>query len=627
MSETATSETATQPTSSAVAGAPDGAPPWQRVVGMALLLAALLGVTYGGSLQNDFVLDDDILVTENPNVTDIDGLYRSWTTTEQLDYWPLTYSSLWLEWRAFGLDPTGYHVVSLLLQLLSSLLLWLVLLRLKIPGAAVVALLFAVHPVNVESVAWVVQRKNTLAMVFFLLAVWAYVRDGAEGTRDGTLAALVFFVAALLAKTSVVMLPVVLVAATWWQRGRLTRRDLVRAAPFFVVALGFGLLTLWFQHHRVIGWNLVRSDSLLSRIIGATWAVWFYLGKALAPLDLKVVVPRWELDPGAPLHYAPGLLLAAASALLVWKRRTWGRAPLFALVVFVAGLVPVLGLATIHFMKLSLVADHWQYFSLPAVLALVVGVAAWTARRLDQERGQGPRAQRVAVALAVVALAACVVQSRRHARVFDGKEAFGRAATRGAPGSAPAWYMLGATLERAGERDEAKACFAKGLAASASQIHRARFEPHLYGDHAFLLLAAGKDAEAESYFQKAMAAMPSDGKSRFELGRMRERAGDTEGALQLFKASVAARPRVAESRVKLGYLHAVAGRTEDAVRELETAVQLKDRDARTHAMLGVLLAELGRKADAIRHYERALELNPDLPDETRERLRKLQATP
>ncbi len=269
-------------------------------------------------------MDDDLLLTNNPIVKAPDGLARFWFSTEPAEYYPISNSTLWLEWRLWGLHPTGYHITNLVLHVAAALLLWAILMQLSIPGAFLAALLFAVHPVNVESVAWIVQRRNVLAMLFFLLSIYTYLKAEHRANLWYWLC-LVLFVLAMLSKGSVAILPVVLLGLTWWQRGRISAGEWARLAPFFVLAAALTALNVWFQTHG--SGEAIRAATFPQRLAGAGAVVWFYLSKALLPLDLSFLYPDWPIETGRLLWWLP-LAAALVVTVALWTRRgtLWGKA-------------------------------------------------------------------------------------------------------------------------------------------------------------------------------------------------------------------------------------------------------------------------------------------------------------
>jgi len=330
------------------------------VLAGAALIVALTAVAYAPALRGGFVLDDNILLTDNRLIKASDGVYRFWLTTESIDYWPVTNTDLWLEWRLWGMQATGYHVTNLLLHIIAALLIWAVLRRMAIPGAFLAALLFAVHPVNVESVAWIAQRKSVLAMVFFLLSILAYlIADERTGSRARASTArrwywfsVAAFAVAMLSKGSVAILPLLLLLIVWWSRP-LTRADVARSAPFFAIAVVLVGVNMWFQTH---GTGLeFRTATPTERLLGAATAVWFYLYKALLPVHLAFIYPRWQIRSEQLRWWIP-LGAWAVTTFILWRYRTrWGRPFCFAWAAFGVALVPVLGFTDVAFMEHSLV--------------------------------------------------------------------------------------------------------------------------------------------------------------------------------------------------------------------------------------------------------------------------------
>jgi len=342
-----------------------------------LFIFVLAIIVYIPAMQAGFIWDDDQLLTANPLMPDPWGLVKLWFAPTTADYFPLTSSTLWLEWRFWGMSGPGYHVTNILLHAFDSVVLMITLQRLRIRGAWLAAVLWAVHPVNAESVAWISERKNTLSMLFFLCTILAYLNledDPKNRTRWYLLSLLSFF-AALTSKTSVVTLPVILLLLDWWRRGSITKQDVVRSIPFFGLSLLLGIVTLYFQYGRAIGGEYIHIGGFFSRLAGAGMAVWFYLGKTLWPFNLIEIYSNWDIDPPEPWQFLPGMALATIFYILWLGRKSWGKAPLFGLSYFVIVLAPVLGFLKMSYMRLTLVADHFQYLPMIGILALVAAAA------------------------------------------------------------------------------------------------------------------------------------------------------------------------------------------------------------------------------------------------------------
>ncbi|HEY2761288.1 MAG TPA: hypothetical protein VGI75_11105, partial [Pirellulales bacterium] len=367
------------------------------------LLLGAVAIAYWPARHGGYVLDDEQLVVDSPLVKSPAGWYRFWTP-EALDFWPITNDLFWIQWRLWGMNPTGYHVVNIALQIADSLLIWLVLLRLQIPGAFLAAMLFAVHPVNVESVAWISQLKNQLSLWFFLLAIVAYLKSDLSFDRYYAFS-IAAFVLAGLSKGSVLILPMILILLDWY-RGRLASPGMiVRFVPFFLIAVVLALVDIWSQTH--FTGTAVRSVTWDQRFAGAGAVVWFYLAKALAPIGLVFVYPQWNIETDQLRWWLPLAGVVAVTAALIWQRNNsrlpWVRPLLFAWAFFCLALLPVMGFTDVGFMKFSLVADHYQQIALIAVMAVVAGFGT---RLVQIGQQRAPRVQWVGslAAIAVVVL-------------------------------------------------------------------------------------------------------------------------------------------------------------------------------------------------------------------------------
>ena len=361
---------------------------WQAVALLAITLLAYLPVASAGFVWNDDDLTAILALIQQQ------GLSAVWFSSEAFNYWPMTWSSYWIEHQLLGNDPaTGlpdpasYHVVNVLLHAAASLLLWRVLLRLEIPGAWLAAAVFAVHPVNVESVAWITQRKNVLAMVFYLLALCQFLEFERSNRPLRLVAAVAAFLLAMLSKGAVVALPLVLLLLAWWRRGRVTRKDLLCSIPFLVVAVVMSGVEIWFQQVKAIGEETIRDAGLTERVMATGPVAWFYLQKALLPIELSFVYPLWQFDTSQVSQWLPLAAGLTVLGTLIWAtRKGLDRGPLAAVLYTLFCLGPVLGLVDIYYFRYSLVADHYQYVAMPGLIVLVVAAAARFARRHNIDR-------------------------------------------------------------------------------------------------------------------------------------------------------------------------------------------------------------------------------------------------
>jgi tetratricopeptide (TPR) repeat protein len=559
----------------------------RRIIAQALALVIAVLLAYipamrAGLVWNDHDLTANLVFEEN-------GLFRVWFTTESVNYWPLVWTSYWIEYQLWRFDPTGYHVVNVVLHAAASLLIWRILKRLNVPGAWFAALLFALHPVNVESVAWVTQRKNVLCLVFFAASVLSFLRhDDRHGEGVGGMT-VVWFVLAMLSKGACAPLPVVLVLCLWWRRGDKSRtetirsldssttikspedrttlvtfgRDILRVWPCFVVALAMSGVEIWFQYVRAIGSEVVRDDSLLDRLAGAGWVVWFYLIKAVWPVNLSFVYPRWDIDARDWQAHLPNLVLVLV-LLTAWiYRKSWGRPVLFALVYFVVMLTPVLGFFDIYFMLYSFVADHYQYFAIIGPIALLAAAGRTAIERTSGLLQRSIRGAAIALPLLLGFL------SWQQSQIYHDQFALWRDTLRKNPDAWLAHHNLGKLLFDRGELDE-----------------------------------------AARHFQEVLRIRPGDAWAHHELGRVRQAENRIAEALYHYRQAVALDPTLFQTHYNLGLLAQQSGNLEEAVKSYRKALEIRPRFADAHNNLGTALELQGHESEAIQHYQEALRLDP-----------------
>jgi tetratricopeptide (TPR) repeat protein len=518
---------------------------------------------------------------------------------ESADYFPLKTTMLWLEYNLFGKDPRGghvsygYHTMNIIVHAIDALLLWMVLAQLRVPGAWLGALLFAVHPVHAESVAWIAERKNTLSLTFYLLSISAWIKfedrwkkaeslgqawaSGgvavflkSEGFLSGVyLASLLYFVGSLLCKTHVVVLPAVLLLLTWWRTGRLTLRDFARSVPFFIVALSLAIVTIWFQNGRAIGQEVIPIGDFWSRLAGAGLAIWWYISKAIVPINLNTIYEfigpfgaTWPLKPQAWM-YLFGAAAAGLLAALWFAQKKIGRTPFLVYAYFLGTLFPVLGFFKMSYMRLTLVADHFQYLSDISVVAFAgAGIAiAW---------------KKLAGARRTALVAACVLL----VGVF----------------CAYSW-------ERAGVHQSEKtlwtACLKKND--NSWQAHN-----HLGA----VIYMEGNILAAQYHFQRAVDLKPENPEVHNNLGLTFAYQNRWEEALAQYRRAVEIKGDVPAMRRNLADCLATMGRLEEAAEQYKIVVDADKRDPNARGGYGYVLSRLNRLEESKAQFEAALAIDP-----------------
>ena len=471
--------------------------------GVALIIL-LTVAAYQPAIHGGFVFDDQPYITNNQLIGADDGLYRIWLTTAQGEYYPLTSTLWWFQWRLWGSDPMGYHVVNVVLHALNAVLVWVILKCLRIRGAWWAGLVFALHPVNVATAAWVSELKNTLSMFFGAVTVLLYLRFEQEARRRWYVLSLMTFQLALLSKVAVVMLPFFLLGCVWWRRQRVGLKDLLHAAPFFALSLVLGLVEIWFINNRELGGHVVRDAGIASRLAAAGWVPWFYLYKALLPVNLTVIYPNWQVDASRWVSYLPIVALIGCLGLFWRKRKSWGRPLLFGLGYFVAMLFPVLGFVDQSFYQYALVADHWQYYSIVGVIALAVAAGERICRCW------GERGRYWGTVAGVALLLALGTATWRRSSVYADEETFWSDNVARNPTAWVAQNNLGVALGQ-----------------------------------------AGRIAEAIGHLEQSLRLNPEYAKAHNNLGIALERTGKTQEAIEQYEQALRLKPDLVEAQSNL----------------------------------------------------------------------------
>lgn len=570
----------------------------------ALAIVLLMFIVYRPMLPGSFVMDDSWWVGEfNPLITGALTPYNLWF---RFDF-TLAAFGWWLEHLVFGANPAGYHVVNIALQAISALLLWRLLAQLKIRGAWLAATLFAVHPVCVNSVARISELKNTLSLPFFILSFIGYLyyenerlyptSSDQKPSSKATIwygVSLIAFVLALLAKTTAVMLPVLLILCAMWQRRRITVKDIIHTLPFFLLSLAFGLMSIWFQKNQALRMTLLAlpSTTFPERLAGAGYCFWFYLGKILFPFNLCMQYARWAIDAHTALGWLPDIFAVTLFVLCLGFWRSWGRHALFGLGCFVVMLFPALGFFDAQYLTMWQVSDHLQYPALAAIIALVASTLAAIPNRMAFR-----------MTAAALLLGSSILCFQR-AGVFNAPEKLFRDTIAKNPADSDAYNQLGIIL--AGRRNYA--------AAMTNFVLAAKTDPNSCDaqmDLGHALMLQGKFAEAETQYLTALKLRPTAPQTHKLYAELLQRQGRNAEALYHLRMAAIFEPDE-KTYVTLASLEYAAGYPHDAVNHLRRAVTLT-KDAAVLNNLAWILAtcaddSVRNGSESIQYAEQACDL-------------------
>jgi Flp pilus assembly protein TadD len=602
-----------------------GRTPLRRPALGALALAGAVALAYVPAMRAGYIWDDDDYVTKNPVLRDVGGLRRMWLEPRSIpQYYPLVHTTYWIEHRLWGLEPLGYHAVNAALHAAGAVLLWLLLRRLGLPAAFLAAAVWALHPVCVESVAWITERKNVLSGVFYFAAALAYLKFAGTGAlpparrRWGLyLLSFALFAAALLSKTVTATMPAAVVVVLWWKRDRLRLRDAAPLLPMLAVGIAMGMLTAYLEVERVRAAGEEWAFSPVERILIAGRVLWFYPGKLLWPAELIFIYPRWRIDPSAWWQYLfPLAALAAIAALWLLRRRPpgpsrrrrplgpprrrrIGKGPLAAVLIFAGTLFPVLGFLNVYPMRYSFVADHFQYIASAALIALFVAAAARAAAGLPAwaSRAAPPAAAGLLLVLGLL--------TWNQSRAYRDLETLWGDVLAKDGDSWIAHNNLGNLLREAGRAREAERHYRRAIGIR-------RDDPQPYCNLSLLLSRAGRVDEAVDLCRTSIALRPQSGKPHYCLGVALARQGDHAGAVRSYRTAVELQPQLTPALNALAWHLATAPSL--SRRDRLEAVALAERackatlyeNAAVLDTLAAACAAAGRFTDAVEMQRKAI---------------------
>ena len=543
------------------------------------LITALTILAYLPAMRAGFIWDDNAHITQ-PELRSMHGLVEIWTrlgATQQ--YYPFVHSVFWIEHRLWGNSALGYHLVNILLHAAGAFVLFRILVRLKTPGAWLAAGLFALHPVQVESVAWISELKNTLSGVFFFSSILTYLNFDETRSRRSYLASLVLFLFGLICKTVIAPLPAVVLVVLWWKRGRVRPHDDVTPLlPFFGLGIGAGLFTAWVERRFIGAQGTDFRLSILQRGLIAARDFWFYLFKLFWPAKLTFIYPRWQINSQAWSHYVSllGLALVILLAISLAVRKQM-RGLLAATLIFLCLLFPALGFINVFPFIYSFVADHFQYLACVAPLTLfAMGVTIG----LDS---LAPAKTFLRYAVYSALLLTVGVLSWRQCRDYRDIETLWRTTIARNPDCWMAHNNLGNRLSDEGQIDE-------GI----------------------------------SHLREAVRLQPHDGLYHYNLATALADRRNFSEAFAEFRDALSALPDSAEIRNNFAIALAKAGKTDEAIEEFKTALRIKPDYVNGHYNLAYLLSRLHRRSEALLEFKKVVDLKPDFAD-AKKRLEALEA--
>lgn len=606
-------------------------PAWQTW-GAGAALVVLIFVVYRPVFTNAWIWDDDAYISKNTTLRTADGLRRIWLhPTDSPQYYPLTFTSFWIEAHIFGLAPENFHRDNVILHTASALLLWLILRRLNIPAAWLITALWAIHPVNVESVAWASERKNVQSGFFYLLAMlayWPFIHPP-QNSRDVPVAeppnpfsaltksahpwhyisSLFLFLCALLSKTVASTFPGAVLLLIWWKRRKITRRDVLLIIPFILIALPLSWLTSHIEHTFVGARGPEFDFHWWQRCAIAAHAAWFYACKDIFPVNLSFIYPRWILN-SSQIIYIPALL--AALGILIWLAQKRGRGVIVGPLFFLGTLFPALGFVNVYPMRFSFVADHFQYLASIGIIAAVIATIARSGRWVHWPIGRIAASATLAT-FALLAYTRCLI--------FADSVTLWSDAQAKNPDSWMVHTNLGASLMDRAEAEmnhRQMLLAARDFSAAQLQLEQAH-EIRSNIVEPLTNLARIEELQlhylaAERWLRQALDINPNSADVHFHLGAVLVKEGKIDAAIAEYARAILLDKRHVPAWGSLGIALDLQGKTQPAIDAYHQALSIDQDDVIARVHLGYDLLKSGKRQEAADQFQRALAIDPGLKD-------------
>jgi tetratricopeptide (TPR) repeat protein len=538
-----------------------------------ILLIGIGLFTYWPIFSATWVWDDTIEILTNSEIhKSFESLVSIWINPQGLDYFPLKTTLQWFEWHIWGANPLGYHLMSLGLHLFSSFIIWRIFKKLGFSLSWLGAILFLVHPLAVQSVAWVSELKNTLSLPFLLLSFDTFIDyenfcfSNKINSKRLFLLSLGYFILAMLAKSSVVMLPLILLLYIWCKRNSISKKDFISLSPFFLVSLILGIVTIFFQHTRAIAGESFEIGSFFERCYSSILIIGFYLKLFFFPLYLTPIYPRWSVD---NLQVAIVLGWLSLLTLLIYLFRNnsvTSNKLLLGLGWFIINLIPVLGIIPMSFLKYAQVSDHFTYISIIGSIALITLFFSTLHDWVKNKK----RYLSYAIILAKISMLIFLAYvSNSHAKDFQDDLSFYTKIITDNPSCWMAHDNLG----------------------------------NIYNDNKLY-------PEAIAEYNEVLKLNPHYAKAHFNLGLALVDFGNIPEGISHYKEAITLHPEVAEFHNNLGIALSLLGKSEEAILEFKNTLKLNSKYSDAELNWGLVLARDKRIPEAIEHLKESIKLNP-----------------